>query len=349
MTDRGSERRILLCDTASLYFRAYHALPTSLTDVTGRPVNAVHGLLDMLARLIATYRPDQVVCAWDVDWRPTWRVALVPGYKAQRVSDRVTTDAVGAGGVGATSRQQESAPADLSAQLPLITSALGMVGFPIIGLADYEADDVLGTLTRLVTEQGGSSVVVTGDRDLFQLVDTRTRVAYLARGVRNHELVDDPWLLNRYGIAGGQYADFATLRGDASDGLPGVPGIGEKTAAKLIARFGDLDAVRAAASGDAPAPATNGMTVPNGVSVPNGVPDQPMAPALRSRLLANQDYLQRARQVVRVVRDLPLELPDTLMGQADPEACALFADDHRVRGPMMRLLAAMGQRLQGGA
>lgn len=317
-----------------MYFRAYHALPTSLTDTTGRPINAVHGLLDMLARLITTYRPDRLICAWDVDWRPRWRVALLPGYKAQRVADRVTTDVVGAGGVGAPSGQQESAPADLAAQLPLIATALRVAGFPVVGWPGYEADDVLGTLTRLVAERGGSSVVVTGDRDLFQLVDGDTRVAYLARGVRNHELVDDQWLLSQYRIRSDQYADFATLRGDPSDGLPGVPGIGEKTAAKLIIDFGDLDGVLTAAAS---------LTA-------RGAPGSelqrpPIPPALRSRLLAKRDYLQRASQVVRIVRDLPLELPDVPIGQASVGDCARLADDRRLRGPLGRLLAAMGQGL----
>ena len=142
----------------------------------------------------------------------------------------------------------ETAPDDLAIQVPLIRAVLGALGIAVVGKDGYEADDVIGTLAT------GASMpvdIVTGDRDLFQLVDDEAgvRVLYVARGVGRHERVDDAWVRNKYGIPAGGYVGYATLRGDASDGLPGVAGIGEKTAASLITSYGDLDGILAAASG----------------------------------------------------------------------------------------------------
>ena len=200
----------LLFDSASLYFRAFFGLPASLKGRTGEPVNAVRGLLDFLARFITEYRPERVACCWDDAWRPAWRVALVPSYKAHRVA----------------SGDVEEVPHDLNRQVPWIRATLEALGLPVVGAPDYEADDVIATLARRAE---GPVEVITGDRDLFQLVEpTRpTRVLYVARGVARHERVDDAWLRAKYGITGADYVDFAVLRGDPSDGLPGVTGIGE--------------------------------------------------------------------------------------------------------------------------
>lgn len=226
MSDSG----LLLFDTASVYFRAFFGVPTSVRAPDGRPVNAVRGLLDYLARFITEYSPTRVACCWDNSWRPMWRVALIPSYKAHRVG----TDG-------------EDIPAELAAQIPLIVEVLTAAGIPIIGADGYEADDVIGTLA---THQPGPVGVVTGDRDLFQVVDDTagTRVLYLGRGAGQHDQVDAAWLRQRYGIEPQQYVDFAILRGDPSDGLPGVPGIGEKTAARLLTDHSDLAGIRQAAA-----------------------------------------------------------------------------------------------------
>lgn len=227
MSDSG----LLLFDTASVYFRAFFGVPTSVRSPDGRPVNAVRGLLDYLARFITEYAPTRVACCWDNSWRPAWRVALIPSYKAHRVGD--------AG---------EDIPAELTGQIPLIAEVLTAVGIPIVGADGYEADDVIGTLA---SRQPGPVGVVTGDRDLFQVVDDAAgiRVLYLGRGAGQHDRVDAAWLRQRYGIEPAQYVDFAILRGDPSDGLPGVPGIGEKTAARLLSDYGDLAGIRRAAEG----------------------------------------------------------------------------------------------------
>lgn len=302
---------ILIVDTASLYFRAYYGVPTNLVNAADQPINAVHGLLDMMARLINQYSPAAVVCAWDDDWRPQWRVDLVPTYKTHRLAD--------------PELNQEEVEDDLARQVPWIVDCLSATGLCVEGVSDHEADDVAGTLSRQASAAGSPAIVVTGDRDLFQLVDPHVRVAYVARGVARHELVDDDWLVAKHGVTGAQYADFATLRGDSSDGLPGVAGIGEKTAASLLGTHGDLDQIVAAAAD----------------------PASSMPLKLRLRLNQATDYLARAAKVVRTadveLGDLDAELRP---GRADLARCAELAAEYNVRGPMQRLLTALGEPVE---
>lgn len=293
-----------LFDTASLYFRAFYGLPASLKAQDGQSVNAVRGLLDFMARFIADYRPTHAAACWDNSWRPAWRVELVPSYKAHRVL----------GG------DVEVVPDELTPQVPLILAVLDALGITVVGADGFEADDVIGTLA---TASSMPVDVVTGDRDLFQLVDDarRVRVLSVVKGVRNHEQVTDDWLRAKYGIPGAGYADFATLRGDASDGLPGVAGIGEKTAARLIGDYGDLEGVLAAAS------------------------TKKLAPALTARLGAGVPYLGPAREVVRVRTDVPLAvgIDDLLLPTlpAKPEVFAELAELLNLGGPGERILAAL--------
>ncbi|RFA07489.1 flap endonuclease [Subtercola boreus] len=263
----------MLLDTASLYFRAFHGVPDTVRAPDGSPVNAVRGLLDMIAKLVADFSPTAVVACWDDAWRPTWRVRLIPSYKQHRVLQEV------AGGVDV-----EEVPEHLTQQIPLIREVLSAFGIPIVGATDHEADDVIGTLATRAT---GPVDVVTGDRDLFQLVDDRAqvRVIYTARGMSRLELVTDEVIVSKYGISPRQYVDFAVMRGDASDGLPGVVGIGEKTAATLLAEHGDLAGIVAAAADPAAA----------------------LSASVRARLAAASDYLAVAPRVVEVVRNLDLD------------------------------------------
>ena len=294
--------RLLLFDTASLYFRAFHGLPTSLRGTDGHPVNAVRGLLDFLARFITDYSPSQLACCWDDAWRPSWRVALVPSYKAHRVDH---------GDV-------EQVPAELSDQVPLIRECLEALGLPVVGAGDAEADDVIGTLAA---RAAGPVDVVTGDRDLFQVVDDAkpVRVLYTGRGVASHERVDAAWLQAKYGVAPSGYVDFAVLRGDPSDGLPGVAGIGEKSAARLVADHRDLEGILTAAMAGR------------------------LAPALTARLTSAVDYLAAAREVVAVRTDLPLG-PLNLARRsapADPDRFAELATRLNLGGSADRILAAL--------
>ena len=232
MTDR-----LLLLDTASLYFRAFFGVPDSVKAPDGTPVNAVRGLMDFISRLVGEYDPTHLACCWDDDWRPQWRVDLIPSYKAHRV----VAEAPG------PRPDVEEVPDPLEAQIPIIIAVLEAYGIPIVGHPEMEADDVIGTLA---TDAGMAVDIVTGDRDLFQLVDddAEVRVLYVARGVSKHERVDNAWVRAKYGVDAHQYADLATLRGDASDGLPGVAGVGDKTAATLLGRFGDVGSIVAAAA-----------------------------------------------------------------------------------------------------
>ena len=219
---------LMLLDSASLYFRAFYGMPDSLRSPDGQPVNAVRGLLDFIARLVTDHQPAQLVACMDADWRPEFRVAAIPSYKAHRMAYPGSVE--------------EEVPDDLSPQIPVIEDVLDALGIARVGIPGYEADDVIGTYTLTTT---GAVDVVTGDRDLFQLVDDSrpVRILYTARGVGRLEIIDEPTVTKKYGIPGRAYADFATLRGDPSDGLPGVKGVGDKTAAALITQWGSLDAL----------------------------------------------------------------------------------------------------------
>jgi len=290
----------MLLDTASLYFRAFYGVPDSLRGPDGTPVNAVRGLLDFITRLVESYDPSHLVCCWDNDWRPAWRVELIPSYKAHRVAtsgDPVVAEMSSAG-------SGETAPADLAVQVPYIRAVLQALGVAVVGLDGYEADDVIGTLASTA---GIPVDVVTGDRDLFQLVDDdrEIRILYIARGVGKHERVDEAWMLDRYGIPASAYVDYATLRGDASDGLPGVVGIGEKTAASLLNTYTDLAGILAAAS----------------------EPGTKISGSVRSRLGAAMDYLAVAPTVVAVARDLDLGVGlDDLVRPTTPAEPEQFAE-----------------------
>ena len=264
--------RLMLLDTASLYFRAFYGLPDTIRRPDGTPVNAVRGLLDMIARLTTDYGATHLVACWDDDWRPQWRVDLIPTYKSHRVAQAVSD-----------APDVEVVPDALEAQLPMIRRVLELAGIAVVGAAEHEADDVIGTYASRADLPVD---VVTGDRDLFQVVndDRQVRVIYTARGMRNLEVVTDAVVVGKYRVLPEQYADYATLRGDASDGLPGVAGIGEKTAASLLGEYGTLDDVLAAAADGG-----------GGVSA-----------SARSKLAAAADYLTVAPTVVKLVRDLEL-------------------------------------------
>ncbi len=261
---------ILLIDSASLWYRAFYGMPDTLRAPNGQPVNAIRGFLDSVARLSAHYKPDQIVACLDGDWRPSWRTELVPEYKAARDVTSEDSEAL----------QDEI---DLESQTPVILDILDAIGLPVIGIDDYEADDVIATLA---TREKSPIVIATGDRDLFQLVDDQKpiSVAYLAKGISSHELVDLQWISQRYGIPGERYALMALLRGDPSDGLPGVRGIGEKGAAKIVNLFGSVaEMLTAAEQGD-----------------------DRLGAVLAKKLLEGRKYLQRAEPVVTCVRDLRL-------------------------------------------
>jgi 5'-3' exonuclease len=270
----------MLLDTASLYYRAFYGMPETVTAPDGTPVNAIRGLLDAIGRLVRDYRPQRLVACLDASWRPAFRVAAIPSYKAHRAEPDGT----------------EQAPPALVVQIPLITQVLDAAGIALAEHDGFEADDVIATLAGRASGLGATVDVVTGDRDLFQLVDDSRgiRVLYTVKGLGKLDVIDEAVVSEKYHIPARAYADFAVLRGDPSDGLPGVPGIGEKTAAALITAFGSLDALKHA------------LDAGHG-GFPSGT---------RKKLEAARGYLDVAPPVVATAVDVPLpEVDGTLPAQ----------------------------------
>lgn len=306
----------MLLDSASLYFRAFFGVPDSLKAPDGTVVNALRGMLDFVATLTERHQPDAIVAAWDDDWRPAWRVELIPSYKTHRLVSTSSTTANGSG--------EEEVPDLLSPQVPLIAQALTMLGIPVVGAEGAEADDIIGSLAKAWS---GPVDVVTGDRDLFQLVDDDhpTRVLYTARGVSNHDVVDAAWIRAKYNVEPSQYVDFAVMRGDASDGLPGVPGIGEKTAATLLAAHADLDGIQAAAAD----------------------PASELRPRIRQSLLDSQDYIEAARTVVAVREDVATTADVMPLRALSPEVTRswlAFGETWGMGGVPQRVIDALSER-----
>ncbi|MFI9408851.1 5'-3' exonuclease [Nocardia gamkensis] len=312
---------LLLLDGASLWFRAFHAIPDKITAPDGRSVNALRGFTDMVASLITKFAPSRLVVCLDLDWRPAYRVELVPSYKAHRL-DTSPDAAPGA----------ETVPDTLTPQVDMILEVLAAAGIATGGAEGLEADDVLGTLAT--RERTDEVIVVSGDRDLLQLVrdepTPQVRVLYAGRGLAKAELFGPAEVSAKYGVplrnAGPAYADMATLRGDASDGLPGVAGIGEKSASTLISRFGSLEALVAAVED----------------------PDADLSQSVRARLRAAEDYLKAAAPVVRVVCDAEVALSrsDALPTEpADPDRLRALATAYNAESPVTRLITALAARL----
>jgi 5'-3' exonuclease len=275
---------LMLLDSASLYFRAFFGVPDTVRAPDGMPVNAVRGLLDTIGRLVRARPPTRLVACLDADWRPAFRVAAIPSYKAHRVAAD--------GG--------EEIPPALAAQVPLIHEVLHASGLAVAGQPGYEADDVIATLAARSADPVD---VVTGDRDLFQLVDDARgiRVIYTVRGLLNIDVIDEAAVSAKYGIPGRAYADFAALRGDPSDGLPGVPGVGEKTAAALIRTFGSIEGI------------TTALDAGHG-GFPRGS---------RDKLERARGYLDIAMSVVRVVDDAPVPPVDGTLPARPPDPARL--------------------------
>jgi 5'-3' exonuclease len=290
----------MLVDASSLIYRAFFALPDSMRAPDGSAINAAHGFLDMISSLAVAYRPVFLVCALDDDWRPQWRVDLIESYKTHRVA----------------ADDQEAAPTP-DDQIGLIVEILGLAGVAAAGAEGYEAEDVIGALALRAP---GRVAIVSGDRDLFQLVrDPTVHVLYPKRGVADLAVIDEGEIERRYGIPGRRYFDFAVLRGDPSDGLPGVRGIGEKTATALIAKYGSIDGVVKAARG-----ATAGPL---------------------QKVDASLDYIERALTVVRIASEAPVADVDATFPQHAPDQKLMaVAESSGLGGPVKRLLAAMDRR-----
>jgi 5'-3' exonuclease len=290
----------MLVDASSLIYRALFSTPDTVTAPDGTPINAAHGFLGMLARLIVDHDPEYLCCATDEDWRPQWRVDLISDYKSIRAE------------VGSA---QEIAEDRLEPQMPILFEILEGCGIPVMGFETAEAEDVIGSLAARAP---GQVAIVSGDRDLFQLVrDPDIYVLYPRRGVSQLDEINESFIEEKYGIPGRAYRDFAVLRGDPSDGLPGVRGIGEKLASSLVAKYGSLDAIIEAAGG--PNPST-----------------------VLGKVKRDLDYVKRAAQVVTIPTDLPLPRSDLTRPRSKPDpALEAVAEEWGLAGALRRLVAAL--------
>jgi 5'-3' exonuclease len=297
---------LMLLDSGSLWYRAYYGMPDTMVAPDGTPVNAIRGFLDMSARLISIYNPDRIVVCIDGDWRPTWRVELFPEYKANRLEDEES--------------EEEAEPDTLTPQIPILLDLLDEFGLPMVGVDDFEADDVMATYADT---HAGPTRIVTGDRDLFQLVDDKRdiKVAYLAKGISAHDLVDLKFIANKYSIPGERYALFATFRGDPSDGLPGVKGIGEKGAALIATHVATAeDALAAAHAADERLPA-----------------------GLAKKIIAGSDYLAIAPTVVNCARNVPLPALDITLPTSPGDLSKIYKlkDQYALGASVDRLISAL--------
>lgn len=282
-----TEVDVMILDTASLYYRSFYALPSSMAAPDGTPHNAIRGLLQTIERLRNRFEPTTLIAAWDTDWRPEWRVELLPSYKTHRLADE--------------GDDAEEEPDDLGPQIGAIHQILSAWGIPVIGIEDFEADDVAGTLASAAAREKLNSLVVTGDRDFVQLVDESTTVLMTVKGGMDAwPRLDAASVEERYGVAPAQYLDVAALRGDPSDGLPGVHGIGEKTATRLIQQFGDLAGVQRAC-------ATQPLI-------------KPLTPRLAGLIIDHSDYLRTALQVSEIRRDVPVPNTTSLLKSPIPSS-----------------------------
>jgi len=297
---------LMLLDSASLWYRAYYGMPDTLLSPTGMPVNAIRGYLDMTARLISMYSPNRIVACIEGDWRPSWRVDLFPAYKANRLEDESDV---------------EEEPETLTPQIPVLLDLLDAFGIPMVGVDDYEADDVMATFA---VREKGPIRIVTGDRDLFQLVDDKrdVKVVYLAKGISQHDLVDISWVANKYAIPGDRYALFAMFRGDPSDGLPGVKGIGEKGAALIANSFASVD--------EALSGAKAGHEV--------------LSASLAKKIIEGADYLEIAPTLVNCARDVAIPKMEIAMPSKPADLSGIYAikDEYGLGASVDRLISALG-------
>jgi 5'-3' exonuclease len=296
---------LMLLDSASLWYRAYYGMPETMVAPDGTPVNAIRGYLDMTAKLIGQYKPNRLVACIEGDWRPSWRVQVFPDYKANRV------DAEG----------DEEEPDTLAPQIPILLDVIEAFGITVIGVDDYEADDVMASFA---IQEKGPVRIVTGDRDLFQMVDDERDVAvvYLAKGLSQHDLVDRNWVAEKYQIPGDRYGLFAMFRGDPSDGLPGVRGIGQKNAALIANNFADVNAVIAGAHSSHPS----------------------LSPGLIKKILDGQEYLAIAPILVQCAIDISLPQVSLTLPTRPKDMTNIYdlKEKYALGTSVDRLVAALG-------
>ena len=283
---------VLLLDTAMLYYRAFYSLPDTMTAPDGAPHNAIRGFFGTVNRLVEQYQPSGLAACWDVSWRPKWRVDILASYKTHRLA---------VDEAGQTSGAAEM-PDTLGPQISAIAAILDAMGVARPGAKDHEADDVIASLA---TSSKGPVIIVSGDRDLVQLVDDNVSLLMTVNGgVELWPLLTPAGVVERFGVHPTQYVDYATLRGDPSDGLPGVPGIGAKTAAALIGKYGSIDELV--------------------LAVERAEITKPLTPRFAKLIAENLEQIHATRQVATAVRNL--ELPVDLGLPSTPRDSARLQD-----------------------
>jgi len=297
-TAQDTERPLVLLDGHSLAYRAYFALPDDLATTTGQITNAVYGFTTMLTKLFGEVAPDRIAVCFDLG-RPAYRYDVYDGYKANR----------------------SATPDQFSSQLPLIREVLAALRIPVVEVHGYEADDVIATLAEQAKAAGVPVLVVTGDRDNLQLIDDQAgiRVMMTRRGVTDTVTYDEAGVRERYGVTPPQYVDLAALRGDSSDNLPGVPGVGDKTAAKLVNQYGSAEEVVAHAG--------------------------ELKGKLRENLLGHADDVLRNKQLATLRRDVPLPVgvADLRMGTWDRAEIHRLFDTLEFQALRQRLFDTVAQ------
>lgn len=267
---------LLILDLPSVYYRAFYALPSSLVDTNGHPINAIKGSLGIIAQLASKIQPKKIIAAVDESWRPQWRVDLLPEYKTHRL---------------AADQKSELTPDELLWQIPYLQKLVKLLGISVIGKEDYEADDCIATLANAE----GNSLIVTSDRDLFQLISKEKEISLYLQSDKKDPIWNYQRFKAAYGFEPQQYIDYAVLRGDPSDGLKGVAKVGEKTAAKLIQHYGTIEAVINNLGSDK----SSSLTV------------------AEKNILSSIEYLQKARQVTGLATNLELTIKQENLNKSE--------------------------------
>ncbi len=288
-------KKIAVIDGNSLMHRAFHAIQTPMSAPDGTPTNAVFGFLSMFLKFIDIAHPDAVICAFDAG-KPQFRIEELEQYKAQRppMDD------------------------DLRVQFPVMEELLGSMGVPVVKVPGWEGDDILGTIAARDEELGYETLLVTGDKDAYQLASALTRIVTTKKGITDVTVNGPDEVMERYGVTPEQFPDFLGLMGDSSDNIPGVPGIGAKTAAKLLQRFGSMQGIY------------DNLSELKGKQLEN--------------LRENQDAAFLSRRIATIVRDLdfPLDVEAVTFPDFDPQEVADTFGKYALASPMTRVLKLVG-------
>ena len=253
---------IVLVDGFSIAFRAFYALPETLMTSKGTPTNVIHGFMSMLNKITSDYKLNQLIVTWDLPGQ-TFRNEIYTEYKANRTS----------------------APDNFNLQIPLLQSLLKTFNIPQVSKEGYEADDVLGSLSKSLNSDKKKVLIVTGDRDTFQLISKKTNILYTKRGISDVDLVDEKFFVEKFGIKTSQYVEYLALKGDPSDNIPGLPGVGQKTATTLLQEYQNID------------------------NIYKNLDD--LTPKIKSSFEENKELLLMSKELATIKTDIELDIPDT--------------------------------------